>query len=302
VKTGRLAGRCCLIVGGTSGIGLATARRFLQEGSRVVVTGLTPDSSHEALEILGDRGSVWSLTADVSDPDSVAMAVRAALSLLGGRFDVLVHVAGQSGRRHGDGLLHECTLAGWDAVLDANARGVFLTNQAVVRHMLAQPRDENGLRGAVVNVGSVIDRSPAPDYFGTIAYAASKGAVRALTLAAAARYARDGIRFNLLVPGLIDTPMSARAVNDPSIRAYLSTKQPLTGEPGAAVDCAEAVLYLSDPAARFTTGAELVVDGGWSFSEGQIPLESAAAEGRQAGSVTLHSSSEHHARPETAGD
>ena len=277
MKTGRLSGRNCLIVGGTSGIGLASARLFLHQGAKVVVTGLTHDSTHEALELLRDIGPVWSLTADVSVAESVEHAVQAAMRLLGGRLDVLFHVAGMSGRRFGDGPLHHCTLAGWDAVLDANARGTFLTNQAAVRRMLEQPRDENGLRGTVLNVGSVIDQSPAPDHFGTIAYAASKGAVRALTRAAAARYARDGIRFNLLVPGLIDTPMAARAVTDPAIRAYLATKQPLTGEPGAPLECAEAALFLCDPTSRFVTGAELVVDGGWSLSEGQFNREIAPA-------------------------
>lgn len=280
MTTGRLKGRHCLIVGGTSGIGLAAARRFLQEGARVVVTGLTHDSAHEALEVLRDRGPLWTLTADVSDPDSVDQAFRAAQPLLEGRIDVLLHVAGQSGRRHGDGQLHECSIAGWDAVLTANARGVLLTNQAAVRRMLEQTPDDNGLRGSIVNVGSVLDESPSPDHFGTIAYAASKGAVRALTRAAAARYARDGIRFNLIVPGLLDTPMSARAVGDPAIRAYLRTKQPLTGEPGQPTDCAEAVLFLCEPASRFVTGAELVVDGGWSLSDGQL-AQGASADARE---------------------
>ncbi|MFO0909395.1 MAG: SDR family oxidoreductase [Isosphaeraceae bacterium] len=268
--SGRMLGRSCLIVGGTSGIGLATAKRFLHEGARVVVTGLHTESTHEALPVLQELGSVWTLPLDVSDPEAVDNTFQVALRLLGDRLDVVFHVAGQSGRRWGDGSLDACTLAAWDGVLDANARGTFLTNQAAVRRMLEQPRDEHGLRGTILNLGSVIDQSPSPDYFGTIAYAASKGAVRALTRAAAARYARDGIRFNLLVPGLIDTPMAQRAVNDPTIRSYLTTKQALTGHPGTSADCAEAALYLCEPASRFVTGAELVVDGGWRLSEGQF--------------------------------
>ena len=100
--------------------------------------------------------------------------------------------------------------------------------------MLRNRSITSGLRGTVVNTGSVLAGSPSPEFFGTIAYAASKGAVRALTLAAAARYAPDRIRFNLVSPGLIDTPMAARAVNDPRIQAYLATKQPLAGGPGLA--------------------------------------------------------------------
>ncbi len=86
-------------------------------------------------------------------------------------------------------------------------------------------------------------------------------------MAAAARYAPDRIRFNLLVPGLIDTPMAARAVNDSRIRPYLAARQPMVGGAGSAEDVAEAALYLCEPASRFVTGAELVVDGGWCVSE-----------------------------------
>jgi NAD(P)-dependent dehydrogenase (short-subunit alcohol dehydrogenase family) len=191
-----------------------------------------------------------------------------ARDVLGGRLDILLHVAGISGRKFGDGPLHECSTEGWEHVMQVNALGVFLTNREAVRQMLGQPIDQSGLRGTVVNVGSVVDRAPSPARFGTLAYAASKGAVRALTRAAAARYAPDRIRFNLLAPGLIDTPMAARAVNDPRILAYVAAKQPITEGPGSADDVAEAALYLCEPAARFVTGAELVVDGGWCVSEG----------------------------------
>jgi NAD(P)-dependent dehydrogenase (short-subunit alcohol dehydrogenase family) len=266
--TGRMAGRACLIVGGTSGIGLASARRFLQEGARVVVTGLTAESSHEALANLRDRGPIWSLVADVSEPTSLASAFKATLVLLEGRLDVLFHVAGISGRRFGDGALHECSTEGWDAVMNANARGTFSSNAAAVRQMLTQEPDSSGLRGTVLNTGSVLAHSPSPEHFGTIAYTASKGAIRAFTLAAASRYARDKIRFNLLSPGLIDTPMAARAVADPAIQTYLATKQPIGGGPGDPSDCAEAALYLCEPASRFVTGVELNVDGGWSVCEG----------------------------------
>ncbi len=263
----RLDGRTCLIVGGTSGIGLAAAVRFLEEGARVVVTGREPEIGRSTLASLGN---VPGYTLDLAEKDvDVGPMFTFALDALGGRLDVLLHVAGISGRKFGDGALHECSDEGWERVLRTNAQGVFLTNRAAVRIMLGQPLDASGLRGTVVNVGSVMDRSPSPVHFGTLAYAASKGAVRALTLAAAARYAADRVRFNLLVPGLIDTPMAARAVNDRGLRPYLASKQPMAGGPGSADDVAEAALYLCEPASRFVTGADLVVDGGWSISEGR---------------------------------
>jgi NAD(P)-dependent dehydrogenase (short-subunit alcohol dehydrogenase family) len=274
-RAGRLDGRTCLIVGGTSGIGLAAARRFLQEGARVVVAGRSPEAGPSTMEQLAGLGPAWEHTLELGLGESAVLRLFSfALDALGGRLDILLHVAGISGRRFGDGPLHECANEAWDQVMQINAFGVFLTNRAAVQLMLGQPRDATGLRGTVVNVGSVLDRAPSPAHFGTIAYAASKGAVRALTRSAAARYAADGIRFNLLVPGLIDTPMAARAVNDARIRPYLAAKQPIAVGPGSTADIAEAALYLCEPAARFVTGAELVVDGGWCVSEG--PREGAA--------------------------
>lgn len=267
---GRLDGRTCLIIGGTSGIGLASARRFLQERARVVVTGIDPETNLAALKELGPLGSISAMELDVSGGEQTVASVFArAVEFLGGRLDVLLHVAGISGRKFGDGPLHKCTAHGWERVMQTNAQGVFLTNRAAVQAMLVQPLDAAGLRGTVVNVGSVLDRSPSPLHFGTLAYAASKGAVRALTLASAARYAPDHIRFNLLVPGLIDTPMAARAVAHADIKPYLASKQPIADGPGTADDVAGAALYLCEPSSRFVTGAELVVDGGWSVSEGR---------------------------------
>ncbi len=275
-RPGRLDGCNCLIVGGTSGIGLAAARRFLEEGARVVVAGRSPEVGRSAMAQLAPLGQAWEYTLELELGDSeVVRLFEYALNVLGGRLDVLFHVAGISGRKFGDGPLHECSNEGWERVMQINAFGVFLTNREAVQIMLEQPIDVAGLRGTVVNVGSVLDRSPAPAHFGTIAYSASKGAIRSLTISAAARYAPDRIRFNLLVPGLIDTPMAARAVNDSRIRPYLTAKQPIRGGPGSAEDVAEAALYLCEPAARFVTGAELVVNGGWCVSEtGMDRLES----------------------------
>lgn len=270
--SGRLEGRACLIVGGTSGIGLASARRFLEEGARVAVAGLTP-LSDEARRELGALGPVREFGADVRFIGQVVELFGAAWEYLGRRLDVLVHTAGISGRKFGDGPLHECSDDAWDRVIEANLGSVFRTNREAVQTMLGQAPDDQGLRGSIVNLGSVLSHAPAPEYFGTTAYAASKGAIRALTLAAAARYARDGIRLNLIEPGLIETPMAARAVGDPAIRAYLATKQPMGRGPGRAADVAEAAVYLAEPAARFVTGVVLTVDGGWSISDGQRPRE-----------------------------
>ncbi len=207
------------------------------------------------------------------DESDVERLFASSLEVLEGRLDVLLHVSGISGRRFGDGPLEACSLEGWNAVMDVNARGAFLTNRSAVRSMLNQERDANGLRGSIVNVGSVLDRSPSPQSFGTVAYSASKGALRALTRTCSAAYAGRGIRFNLIEPGLVDTPMAARALGDPELQAFLRRKQPLSNGPVQAEDVAEAAVGLSGRESRFVTGAVWTVDGGWSLSEGRDERE-----------------------------
>src|SRR5579864_3581968 len=129
----RLQNKRCLIVGGTTGIGLAAARRFLEEGAKVVISGRSADKGKEALSSLATVGSVWFVSCNASDPEQVTNLFKETRSFVGG-LDVLYHVAGISGRRHGDGPLHECTVEGWQATIDANLKSTFLTNQQAVRH------------------------------------------------------------------------------------------------------------------------------------------------------------------------
>jgi meso-butanediol dehydrogenase / (S,S)-butanediol dehydrogenase / diacetyl reductase len=169
---------------------------------------------------------------------------------------LLVCAHGISGRSLGDGPVDECTEAGWDAVLDANLRSVFLYAKAAI-----PPLRRNG-GGAIVTVSSVLGLVGGDDDFATHAYAASKAGLIGLTRAMAVHYARDGIRCNVVAPGLIATPMSARAQADESIRARLAGLQPLTGTFGEPDDVAAACVYLGT--APFVTGAVLTVDGGWT--------------------------------------
>jgi NAD(P)-dependent dehydrogenase (short-subunit alcohol dehydrogenase family) len=261
--SGRLAGKRCLIVGGTTGLGLAAARRFLEEGARLVIAGRSADTGAAAAAELAAAGPVRFVACDASRPDQVGALYDQALAWLGG-LDVLYHVAGISGRRHGDGPLHECTDEGWQATLDANLKSTFLTNRAAVRHYLAAPQS-----GVILNMASVLAFAPAPAYFDTCAYAATKGGIISMSRLAAAAYAAQGIRINVIAPGLIDTPMATRACSDPAIVHYLEGKQPLTRGPGRAEDCSDAAVFLCSDEARFVTGVVLPVDGGWSVSEGQ---------------------------------
>lgn len=249
----RLHHKRCLIVGGTTGIGRAAAQRFLQEGARLVVAGL--DAAPPA-------GDFSYQACDATSEEQVDELFAETIRHLGG-LDVLYHVAGSSGRKHGDGPLHECTDEGWQATIDANLKSVFLTNRAAVRQFLKQ-----GSGGTILNMSSVLAIAPSPHYFDTVAYAASKGGIIAMSRQAAARYAPERIRVNVLAPGLIDTPMAARAVNDPAICTFLQAKQPLGPGPGKPEDCADAAVFLCSDEARFITGIVLPIDGGWSVSEG----------------------------------
>jgi NAD(P)-dependent dehydrogenase (short-subunit alcohol dehydrogenase family) len=211
---------------------------------------------------LGD--SIVAIAGDAVQPRTADEGVAKAVERFG-RLDGLYHVAGGSGRSRGDGPLHEISDEGWAYTLDVNLRSVFNSNRAAVRQFMAQ-----GSGGVVLNLGSVIARSPSPGYFGTHAYAAAKSGIEGMTLGCAAYYARHGIRFNVIAPGSIETPMSARAAGDPAIRKFLGTKQPLDGgRMGQAVDLDEAVIYFLSDGSKFVTGQILAVDGGWAVSEGR---------------------------------
>ena len=250
-------------MGGTSGIGLAAAARFLDEGARVVLSGRDDAKGQTAVYSLRTRGPALFFSCDAANPEAVSELFQKSGAAFGG-LDVLYHVAGISGRRWGDGPLHECTDDGWQTTLDANLKSTFLTNRAAVRHFLRlnQP-------GVILNMASVLGFSPSPTHFNTFAYAATKGGIIAMSKLAAATYAAKGIRVNVIAPGLIDTPMAARAASDPAILHYLKTKQPLAGGPGTPDNCSDAAVFLCSDESRFMTGDVITVDGGWSVSEGQ---------------------------------
>jgi NAD(P)-dependent dehydrogenase (short-subunit alcohol dehydrogenase family) len=267
---GRLIDKRCLIVGGTSGLGLAAAAHFLQEGAKVVVAGRSPEKGAKAIRALQAKGLVTFLACHAADVAQVERLYAGAVAFLGG-LDVLYHVAGMSGRSQGDGPLHECTDDGWQGTIDANLKSTFLTNRAAVRHFL-----DRGQPGVILNMASVLGFAPSPHFFDTYAYAATKGGIIAMSRLAAARYASNGIRVNVLAPGLMDTPMARRAAQDPAILDFLRTKQPLAGGPGRAEDCSAAAVFLCSDAARLVTGVVFPVDAGWSVSEGQYGRDASA--------------------------
>jgi NAD(P)-dependent dehydrogenase (short-subunit alcohol dehydrogenase family) len=203
--------------------------------------------------------------ADLSASTAAEEAVRECVDRYG-RIDALFNVAGISGRRFGDGPIHECSEEGWDITLDTNVKSMFLMCRAVIRQMLTQEVGANGLRGAILNMASVLGFSPEPKHFATHAYAASKGAILSLSKSMAAYYAPLKIRVNVIAPSLIRTPMSQRAQENPEIVAFMQTKQPLCEDLIDAEDVARAALFLLSDDARVITGDVLTVDAGWCVS------------------------------------
>ena len=246
-----------LLITGSSGIAAATARMWAVDDP-VFVVGINREECRSLAEELGDSGFA---AADVRDEAAVRSAVSACLDRFG-RIDALFNVAGISARSVGDGPVHECKTEAWDTVMDINARGTFLMCREVLGVWT-----RNSQSGVILNMGSVLARHPQREYFATAGYAASKGAIEAMSLAAAAYYAPCGIRINVIAPGLVRTPMSSRAQTNPRIVDYMSHKQPLTKGILSAEDVAKAACFLLRPDSSTITGQMVTVDGGWAVSE-----------------------------------
>lgn len=255
----RLANKTAVISGAGSGIGRVSALVFAREGANVVVLDINDESVCETAElIIGSGGSALALPTDMTQQQQVEDAYAAAVQRFG-RVDIAFNVAGASGRRWGDGPIAECTLEGWQRTLDVNLNSAFFGSQCVVRQMLKQPEG-----GSLINLASVLGMVGGDADFATHAYATAKAGIIGLTRAIASFYAPNKIRANVICPGLIATNMSLRAQSDEAIRARLAELQPLTADFGTPEDIALAAVYLASDESRFTTGAVLTVDGGWT--------------------------------------
>lgn len=238
------AERRALVTGAAGGIGQAVVRELGARGMAVAGLDCEP----------GD--APYTTRCDVTDRQQVDLSVADAVARLGG-LDVVVNIVGVSGRQLGDGPVDECTDEAWDHVMNTNARSVFFVCRAALPHL--------GRSGSIVNLASVLGlRGGAPALFDAHAYAASKGAIIALTRAMAASYAARGIRVNAVAPGLVQTPMSGRAQSDKAVLSHAAARQPLVGALLTPEQVAAAVGWLASPASDGVTGVVLPVDGGWT--------------------------------------
>ena len=246
-----------LLITGSSGIAAATARLWAATNP-VFVVG---NNLEECRTLAAELGEASFAETDVRDEAAVRKAAAACLDRFG-TIDALFNVAGISARSAGDGPLHECKPAGWDLAMDVNAKGTFLMCREVLGVWT-----KNAQAGVILNCGSVLARHPQGDHFATVGYAASKGAIEAMSVSAAAYYAPRGIRINVIAPGLVRTPMSARAQADPQITEYMTHKQPLTKGMLSAEDVAKTACFLLRRDSSPITGQIITVDGGWAVSE-----------------------------------
>lgn len=248
----RLAGRRILISGGASGIGFATARRFIIEGAQVALFDKNAPLLEAAIAQLGKYSHAF--TVDLTEPEAIAPITDKAANALGG-IDGIVNAAGISLRKHFDAT----SFKEWRQVLAINLDAVFLVCQA------ALPWLRQAGSGTIVNIASGASMRPSPDFS---AYCASKGGVAMLSKALAMDLAADKIRVNALCPGVIYSPMVERSLaradnREAAIRAYLQKR--VMNRFGTVDEVADAALFLTSNESTFITGSSLVVDGGATF-------------------------------------
>ncbi len=266
IQSGRLSGKVAVIVGAgqepgdTIGNGRAVAQRFAEEGATLLLVDINPEHAQATLDAIAPSNARASiLLADITNEDDCRNIASTCLERYG-RIDVLHNNVGRS---QGDRKTVDLDVAAWDAIMDLNLRGMFMTCKHVLPIMIKQKC------GSIINISSTSSLAARP----TLTYKTSKGAINTMTQHIAMENASHGVRANAILPGLIDTPMAierrARETGVPraEIRLQRDKLVPM-GFMGSAMDIANAAVFLASDEARYVTGVLLPVDGGLLVKRG----------------------------------
>ena len=253
----RLEGKVAIVTGGANGIGLAYAKRFVQEGARVVIADVNDAAAEAAMRVIGGDGEACYVQTDVADPDSASGCVATALDRFG-RIDILLNNAAL----YGDWDMRDQSFEYLKRVFEVNQHGVWLMTRAVAPHMAERKA------GRIINQASAAaynySTPPAPDgeFHGlsSFSYSQTKFGVVGLTKFSAGQLGRHGITVNCIAPGVVDTEATRKTV-PAELLERLAQEQPISGVIGAE-DLTGAAVYFASDEARFVTGQVLVVSGG----------------------------------------
>lgn len=245
---GRLTGKVAIITGAANGMGAAEAVLFAKEGAKVVATDIQESALQQVLEQMKEAGGEGIVMKhDVTSEEGWEQVVAEAVNQFG-KVDILVNNAGVASPK----TMVQMGMEEWNKVMNINLNGCVLGMKAVI------PEMKKAGGGSLINISSI---GGIVGMAGSSPYTAAKGALRALSKSAAVEYGKDHIRVNSVHPGIIETPMTKDSFNDaePFYRTF--TQLPYFGQPE---DVAYGVLFLASDESRFMTGAELVIDGGWT--------------------------------------
>lgn len=244
----KLTGKVAIVTGGSRGIGFATAKIFIENGAKVVITAKDPKRIEAAIDKLSNTIGI---TADIKNENDVKKVIKQTIDKFG-KLDILVNNAGIFPRIK---QLHEIDESEWNEVLDVNLTGQFRFTKAAIPYL-------QKTSGSIINISSDAGLK-AYQGFNADAYSAAKAGLIILTKCWALEYAKDRIRVNCICPGVVDTDMTKPFLKTEKDMEFMNNEHPI-GRIGKPEDVAKAVLYFASDDASWTTGAILTVDGGES--------------------------------------